>query len=564
MIWILMVIGLYAQVKQVDYTRAVQDIQIIGLNNAPADELPKLAHLNTRIGRRVIESDLQKDLLLYYATGYFNQISAMTIPTQNGVVLQWIVSENPVIQDVIVTGNTCFSANNIKKAIKSKKGSVLNMRQLKEDEARITKFYGKRHYETSGVGRITLDAQNRLVIAIQETRVESVDFDGLVRIKPFILYRELKLEPGTVFNSEDLKEDRDRLLKLGYFSEILTPELEQSMDEKDVRITYRTLEKKVNQINFGLEQEEDLMMGFFSYDYNHLLQHSDLISGKVQISGQENVFEPRMYTLRYKQPWLLNWIPISFATDVWKERRREYLASDYNRDRILENERIGWDVVLGFPLIRDRLTLSTKYNSESIAPVNAGNEFSSYQIRSLSGILEYQSVQSWHNPKSGTYWSAQLERGGDMSFANLGGLSFTRLNLNFATFLGLTHKDVLGIHSAYGVFRPSNQEIRTFETEGYEIGGAASLRGFKETYPFRDLRKLLFNFEYRHDFSEDIQGVLFFDTGKVFSEATNFNAGSFHEGYGFGFRFFTPVGPIRMDFGWGEAFIIHFGFGQVF
>jgi outer membrane translocation and assembly module TamA len=39
----------------------------------------------------------------------------------------------------------------------------------------------------------------------------------------------------------------------------------------------------------------------------------------------------------------------------------------------------------------------------------------------------------------------------------------------------------------------------------------------------------------------------------------------FKKGYGLGFRYITPIGPIRLDLAQGEDdFFIHFGLGQIF
>ena len=67
------------------------------------------------------------------------------------------------------------------------------------------------------------------------------------------------------------------------------------------------------------------------------------------------------------------------------------------------------------------------------------------------------------------------------------------------------------------------------------LGGARSLRGFRE-YRFRDTRNLLVNAEYRWEVWTHVDFALFYDAGKVFSEASEFDFQNLKSGYGFGVR----------------------------
>ena len=61
-----------------------------------------------------------------------------------------------------------------------------------------------------------------------------------------------------------------------------------------------------------------------------------------------------------------------------------------------------------------------------------------------------------------------------------------------------------------------------------------------------------------------MQGVVFVDWGAAFSG--DLSGSEMKMGRGIGVRFFTPLAPIRFDYGLGEdnSFILHFGLGQLF
>nr|WP_254656429.1 BamA/TamA family outer membrane protein [Roseovarius sp. 217] len=79
-----------------------------------------------------------------------------------------------------------------------------------------------------------------------------------------------------------------------------------------------------------------------------------------------------------------------------------------------------------------------------------------------------------------------------------------------------------------------------------------------------------FSGELRANINDKIQAVAFADTGFIGQDALGTGRGRWHSGAGFGARYFTPVGPIRVDIGTplgdnlGEDFEIYIGIGQAF
>jgi len=71
------------------------------------------------------------------------------------------------------------------------------------------------------------------------------------------------------------------------------------------------------------------------------------------------------------------------------------------------------------------------------------------------------------------------------------------------------------------------------------LGGAKDIRGFRE-YRFRDTRNLLVSAEYRWEVWNYLDFSFFFDSGKVFQDASDFNFKDMHTGYGFGVRVHAP------------------------
>ena len=130
-------------------------------------------------------------------------------------------------------------------------------------------------------------------------------------------------------------------------------------------------------------------------------------------------------------------------------------------------------------------------------------------------------------------------------------------------------------------------------TERFFSGGSTTLRGydFEEAGP-RDRNNrprggnalLIFNAELRRSVYRQLALVGFYDGGNVFLTASRINLANFSHTIGLGLRIKTPLGPLRVDFGYlvsdplvGAALPpaslanlrlprtqVHFSFGQAF
>ena len=542
--------------------REIADIRISGLQHLTEKQIFSQVTVNSQIGQRAIEGVVLNDVQRLYLSGYFSAVSAHTVvATDNSMGLVFSVTENAVVRDVAFSGNRVFSDDVLRKQLYTRVGRPLNTQDVLRETSRIKTFYHDAGYELCQVNGAYLDEEDRLVFVMTEGQIGTLTLTGLDVLPPFIFLREMVSQPGSILNTKTLREDRERLIRLGFLGDVSSPRLVETPDKQRVNVAMEVQERKFRHLDIGAEQEDTLpLVAFLRTDLYHTIIPSDYLSGKVQVNLNEKSF--RGYSLRYTQPWLLNWIPLSFTVGMLSEVRQEFLTKEVQVDNrtLYDISRKGWDVGFGLPLIRDVLTVSTRFRSEEVSPEDTALE--AYDIRSLGVGVLLRTYQNVHNPKNGFYWSLDAEKGGDFG----GGVNFYRITTNTAAFVGLWDGSALGVHFLGGVFQP-NDDVDTFEAEGYQVGGSMSLRGYKESYPpFVGNRALLLNTELRQDLNDVVQLVAFYDIGKAFSDAwsNNTDLGTFKSGYGVGIRFFTPLGPLRFDSAWGEDWILHFGLGQVF
>jgi len=97
------------------------------------------------------------------------------------------------------------------------------------------------------------------------------------------------------------------------------------------------------------------------------------------------------------------------------------------------------------------------------------------------------------------------------------------------------------------------------------LGGSDTLRGFRE-FRFRDTNLLYLSAEYRWEAAPALELAFFYDTGKVFSDRSDFNLEDLKDSFGIGIRLKAPSAVVfRLDVGHGdEGTRVHFKFGSSF
>jgi outer membrane protein insertion porin family len=69
---------------------------------------------------------------------------------------------------------------------------------------------------------------------------------------------------------------------------------------------------------------------------------------------------------------------------------------------------------------------------------------------------------------------------------------------------------------------------------------------------------------------ENLYYTFFADVGNVFAKSSDFNPKKMERALGFGLKYRTPLGPIRLDFAFNlrrlaeQNFLIHLGIGNVY
>ncbi|MBU1026273.1 MAG: BamA/TamA family outer membrane protein [Candidatus Margulisbacteria bacterium] len=506
----------------------------------------------SRIGDSLLEAKIQGDVKAIYAIGYFADVKATFEATPAGTKVTFIVEENPKISDIVVEGNTVYSTPEIINLISTKKDQILNFKTLQEDIDKINSLYKDNDYILARVIDVETDEDTHILhIKIIEGIVESITLDGNTNTQDYVILRELNTKPGTVLNQETLKRDLRRVFNLGFFSEV-SPNFEPGSTSDKVILLLKIKETRSSTINFGGGYgEREGWFGFVDLSINNLFGTAQGLMIRGQ-SGQELT----TYQFKYTNPW--------FLPDTLGDRNSFTFRRWYTIGRdiyLTEQDAVynGFDMSLGKPFF-EYWNIAWSIGSELVEP-RGTSSFESYQSDTVGTTLSYDTRDFWLNPTEGQFYSLSLKQG--WKHAVSGTTAFFKVGSDINHYYPVFENQVFATHMGVGI---GFDDVPLGEE--YWAGGANTVRGYYPSDAKRGKRKLIFNAEYRLNFSDLFQGVFFYDWGNAWNEGTPVFS-DFIAGWGPGIRINTPLGPIRLDYGvpthktFGEG-IMHFSIGQAF
>jgi outer membrane protein assembly factor BamA len=307
--------------------------------------------------------------------------------------------------------------------------------------------------------------------------------------------------------------------------------------------------------------EFEHLRGTFEVSHNNLFGLNRSLSLRVRGSGRE-----RLAQSTYREPRLFNHELEGYASAFVQHMERPFFSAD----------RIDFSIqVLKRFSARDNFLLTSSYqtvnpsdigvNPHSVDDPSQLGPCQICQIVRVGTSLITDRSNDPLNPSSGFYNTITLQLA---STALKSELNFTSVfdQFNFYVPLGI---GTLATSARFGWNHPfgktaefaPGQTQQLPPTERYFAGGSTTLRGFgldearPRSEPSLDGGNVMAigNVEYRFPLRrlplEGIGAALFYDVGNVFRRVADIAWSELTHSAGFGLRYQTPVGPVRLDFG---------------
>lgn len=511
--------------------------------------------------KEAMNADIEAIKDLYFNNGYIKVAVAEPViqltEDRKGMIITIRVSEGEQysISAIEVSGNKAFPEAELKKKAALSPGAVFNKEILKKDIEEMTGLYTQNGYALANIyPDISSDDAARLVkltYRIEEGdiyRIGKVEVTGNTKTRDKVVRREFRLDEGDIFNSALLKRSYERINNLNFFESVdLAPK--PRAEEKVIDVEIKVKERATGFLSIGGGYSSaDKFIGMAEVTQGNLFGRGQYLRLKGELGSASSFFE-----LSFRDPWFMD-RHLAFTADIYK-RTREYI--DY--DKKATGLGFGFGKSFG-----EYISGSISYNLEKATIYNI-DETASWMIKEQEGTSVTSSItpsitrdtrDNFLDPSRGSKNSLYLVLagfGGSNKFikgvADSGWYFPVKFPLKDST---IALRGRLGY--ATGIF---GAKLPVYER--FYVGGIDTIRGlgFAEAGP-RDengeliggTKELIINTEYIFPLIRDIKlkGLVFFDTGNSYSQDEQL--GTLRYTAGLGIRWISPMGPIRIEWGY--------------
>ena len=434
-----------------------------------------------------------------------------------------------------------------------------NRKTLHEDQIALTDYYSDNGYANAEIyPRFDKHMEDQTVdINFNVTKGRQVYFEKIIitgntRTRDKVIRRELNVYEKELYSGKRLKRGIRNLYRLDFFEEVKVDTIPGSADDQMI-LNIDVSEKPTGTLSFGAGySSQEHMFGTVSVSQRNFLGRGQTLNLKAEFGGTTN-----RYTFSFTEPWLFD-IPLSAGFDVynWKKDYEYY-----------EKDSVGGGLRFGYPVYDyTRAYLSYSFERSKIKDVAEGltTELGGVdRTISVTATLRYDSRDRMFNPTEGSEHSVSVEYAGEF----LGGdIAFTKYIGETGWYHPLFWKFVGFAHGKIGFVREGTGG-RLPDYERFYLGWMNSVRGFgwrdlhaTEKIQFEDEWKevevggdkfVQFNLELLYPLFQEagLVALAFVDSGNVFNTHEEIDMMGLRSSFGYGIRWYSPIGPIRLEWG---------------
>jgi translocation and assembly module TamA len=415
--------------------------------------------------------------------------------------------------------------------------------------------------------------QNLLDVTFQpdpgpKADIGTISFNGLKHMNEAFVRQRLLIYQGEAFSPQAVETARADLSSIGVFSVVRANPASALDPQGQLPITFDLTERPLHAVDVGVGYSTDLGANFnLGWHDRNLFGNAEQLNltASYQAGGDALVHPGYQAGAQFLKPDFL-------ARDQQLELDLNAVKQDlqaYNQTALMEkialNRKLSphWTVSLGL-----------SGEQESILQEDVTRH---YNLVGIPASLKYDSTTSMLDPTQGIRAAILLTPtqslgtpGATFLLAQVSGSTYLDFFDNGRSVLAL--RGLVGQASGVGVFGlPPDQR--------FYAGGSATVRGYRyqtlgpqfpDEKPTGGTAISAGTVEMRQRILGNYGVVGFVDVGQVSANGEPFTS-DWHAGAGVGARYYTPIGPIRLDVAvplnklpGGDSFELYIGIGQAF
>jgi len=527
-----------------------------------------------RYSQAKLNADLENLKSYYLSNGYLefrvDSTQVAISPNKQDISITINITEGArfVVSEVALEGFYLSRDNEFKSMVTIKPGQPYNITDVVQTTKAFSEYFGNFGFAFARIEQQTdiNREKNQVKIILQadpsrRAYVRRINIAGNERTKDEIIRREFRQMESSWYDGDKIRLSRDRVDRLGYFTEVLidTQEVAGTTDQVDINL--KVVEKPTGalQLGAGYSSAEKLFFSF-GISQDNFFGTGNSLGIQVNTSSYNKI-----YQLNTTDPYFTE-DGVSRTLSLYQRNTKPYLATsgDYNL------ETSGAGLSFGIPFAeKDTVFVGLAYEQNKIT---VGNQLPlAYQqiideygniINSVPLTIGWarDSRDSMLAPNKGRLirFNSEIGVGGDMRFY--------KNNVQIQEYWPLTKKYTLAVNAEIGY--GSSYNGKTYPVfKNYYSGGLGSVRGFQqgrlstdaaatnENFAVGGAKKILLNTEFLVPFpgvgsDKTLRLFTFIDAGNVFLDNEDIDLAQIRTSAGIGLSWISPVGPLR--FAWAK------------
>ena len=510
------------------------------------------------------------------------------------------VDENTTIVGINLVGTGPIKPDDVLPLLHLKPGTAYNGRQFLLDVNDILSLYSSKGYTVVPSETSPIDDKGILTLSLTVARVSDIKISGNHKTKRSVILRAMNTKVGDYLNMTTLNRDRVALLNIDLFEPGGVNPSVNPIGQGRVNITVNVIEKRTGTVTAGVGYSNRAqLIGFAEVSEANFRGMGETINLRGEVGGAAG--RPSVEA-GFTEPYLdkkhtaLNIQLYDKTVYRFSNNLSNSVATQSTSGTSRYNEqRIGSTITISRPLDVQRTyrgALSIRGEDVQTDPLDLSVQNAQIiqqgPIFVFGGQLIHNTRDLDADPVAGGLQTFNLQGGhanlsSPRTFTGItipgvtGSVNFSKIYLEARQYFSLTgprrrdkpdeEKTSLATRFQVG---SSAGTLPFFEQ--FFVGGGENLRGYRDDR-FWGSNLLLLSGEFRQPLARKLKGVVFIDVGDAWGgDYNNVSIPGFlqdgfhpHVGVGLGIRVNTPIGPLRLDYGFGdEGGRAHFSIGPTF